>query len=108
MRVNFHIPDMPEAEALKLSEGITSERIKAVARKAIIAARDEAKRTGRISFTEIDGGAWEVRDGIEIVGIAHHYKTYWQIYLRKAGQNIRRTTWPLLKAAIEERLTDAS
>lgn len=106
MRVSIHIEDMPEREALNLSEGAVSERIKACARKALLKAREEHKLTGSLSFTEMHDGAWEVREGVEIIGIARHYKKYWQCYIRHTQHNIRRTTWPLLKLAIEEHVRD--
>jgi hypothetical protein len=107
VRVNIKIDDMPEAEALKLSEGVVSERIKAVARKSLLAAREEHELTGSIVFTERSDGAWEIRDGVEIIAVARHYVKYWQCYIRRTSHNIRRSTWPLLKLAIEEHIRDA-
>lgn len=106
LSVSVHIDGMPEAEAINLINGFPSQRIIYLARKALIRARDEAITNGALTFETRADGAIDVRDGVEIMGTARHYKRYWQIYLRLDQGNIRRSTWPLLKLAIEERYRD--
>jgi hypothetical protein len=110
MKLALNFPDIPEEEALKLASGVVSERIANLTRKAILAARSKSELARRLTFgqSDDDEGVTTVLLDNTIYGVARSYNRYWQIYIRSEQRNIRRTTWPLLRQAIEEHIRDAT
>lgn len=110
MTVDIHLTKLSEQEALNLANGDVSERIASLARKAILAARDHKTIAKRLRFDLIAPyeGTYGVYLDSALYGTARNYGRYWQIYIRSEQRNIRRTTWLLLKLAIEEHIRDAN
>lgn len=91
--------DITEQETLNLASGAVSERIKSVARKALLDAKTMADYSFH-KYEASDTDAYRVCFKGNEIGIAYRYSRYWQIYVKSLGKRIRSSNFEELKQRI--------